>query len=86
MVSTILCVVYYIISLCQKVIVKDNNKIIWKLGQMYAPQTLFIYFWLCWVFIIAQGLSLVAASGDYSVVMVHGLLIAVASLVSEHRF
>ena len=86
MVSTILCVVYYIISLRQKVIVKDNNKIIWKLGQMYAPQTLFIYFWLCWVFIIAQGLSLVAASGDYSVVMVHGLLIAVASLVSEHRF
>ena len=45
---------------------------------------LFIYFWLCWVFVAARGLSLVAASGDYSVA-VHGLLIAVASLVAEHR-
>ena len=27
---------------------------------------LFIYFWLCWVFVSVQGLSLVAASGDHS--------------------
>ena len=27
---------------------------------------LFIYFWLRWVFVAAHGLSLVAASGDYS--------------------
>ena len=27
---------------------------------------LFIYFWLCWVFVAAHGLSLVAASGGYS--------------------
>ena len=27
---------------------------------------LFIYFWLLWVFVVAPGLSLVAASGDYS--------------------
>ena len=27
---------------------------------------LFSYFWLCWVFIAAHGLSLVAASGGYS--------------------
>ena len=27
---------------------------------------LFIYFWLCWVFVSARGLSLVAASGGYS--------------------
>ena len=27
---------------------------------------LFIYFWLCWVFLAAHGLSLVAASGGYS--------------------
>ena len=26
---------------------------------------LFIYFWLCWVFVAACGLSLVAASGGY---------------------
>ena len=27
---------------------------------------LFIYFWPCWVFVAARGLSLVAASGGYS--------------------
>ena len=27
---------------------------------------LFIYLWLCWVFVAARGLSLVAASGSYS--------------------
>ena len=27
---------------------------------------LFIYFWLCWVFVSVQGLSLVAASGGHS--------------------
>ena len=25
-----------------------------------------IYFWLCWVFVAARGLSLVVASGGYS--------------------
>ena len=43
----------------------------------------FLLFWLRWVFVAACGLSLVAASGSYSVA-VHGLLIAVASLVAEH--
>ena len=52
---------------------------------------LFIYFWLCWVFVAAQGLCLVAASGGYSPVSVHGLLIEVASLLQgtgskAHRF
>ena len=32
-------------------------------------------FWLCWVFVVARGLCLV---------VVRGLLIAVASLVAEH--
>ena len=46
---------------------------------------LFIYyFWLRWVFIAARGLSLVVASGGLLFVVVHGLLIAVASLVTEH--
>ena len=44
---------------------------------------LFIYFWLRWVFVAERGLSLVEASEGYSVV-VHGLLIAVASLIAEH--
>ena len=43
-----------------------------------------IYFWLCWVSIAAYGLSLVMVSGSCSPVAVHGLLIAVASLVSEY--
>ena len=34
------------------------------------------FFWLCWVFVAARGLSLVAALG---------FLFAVASLVAEHR-
>ena len=38
-----------------------------------------IYFWLRWVFIAVRGLSLVVASGG-----LHGLLIAVASLVAEY--
>ena len=38
---------------------------------------LFIYFWL-------HGLSLVSECGGYSLVMVHQLLIAVASLIVEH--
>ena len=45
---------------------------------------LFIYLWLHWVFVAARGLSLVAASGGYSSLLVRGLLIAVASLVAEH--
>ena len=56
----------------------------------YLPQNfffnlfiLFIYFWLCWVFVAACGLSLGAVSGGYSV-DVCGLLIAVASLLAEH--
>ena len=36
----------------------------------------YIYFWLCWVFVAVCGLSLVVVSR---------LLIAVASLVAEHR-
>ena len=32
-----------------------------------------IYLWLCWVFVVAHRLSLVEVSGDYSLVVVHGL-------------
>ena len=44
-----------------------------------------MYFWLCWVFVAAYGLCLIAASTGHSVVVVCGLLIVVASLVAEHR-
>ena len=43
-------------------------------------------FWLCWVFIAARRLSLVAVSGGYSLVALRGLLIVVASLIAQHRF
>ena len=45
----------------------------------------FVCVWLCWVFIVLCRLSLVAASGGSLVVML-GLLIVVATLVSKHRF
>ena len=41
--------------------------------------------WLHWVSIATCGLSLVAVSGGYSLVVVHRLLISVASLVLEHE-
>ena len=41
-----------------------------------------IYFWLCWVFIVACRLSLVATSGGYS--LVAGLRL-VSSLIVGHR-
>ena len=30
------------------------------------PIGLFFFFWLCWVFVAVHGLSLVAVSGDFS--------------------
>ena len=46
---------------------------------------LFIYFWLCWVFVAVCSSSLVAASRDDSLAAVSGLLIVVASFFAEHR-
>ena len=45
---------------------------------------IYFYFWLCWVFLSACGLSLAAASGGSSLVVLHGLLIAVTSLAVKH--
>ena len=45
----------------------------------------FTYFWLPWVFIAVRGLSLVVASRGLLFVAVPRLLIAVSSLVAEHR-
>ena len=41
--------------------------------------------WLHWVFVASRGFSLVSASRGYSLVAVHGLRIAGASPVEEHR-
>ena len=45
---------------------------------------LFIYFWLHWVFVAVHGLSLAVASGDYSLVVVCGLVTVLVPLVAEH--
>ena len=47
---------------------------------------LFMYFWLCWVFVAAHGLSLVMGSRGSSLVLVCRLLTVVASLVLEQGF
>ena len=44
---------------------------------------LFIYLWLCWVFISVPGFSLVAASPLF--IAVRGPLTIADSLVAEHR-
>ena len=50
-------------------------------GLFHCPLVcLFIYFWLCWIFISVRGLPLVAASRGSSLAVVCGLLIAGASL------
>ena len=45
--------------------------------KKYHLKKLFICFWLCWVFI--------APLLELSLVAVHGLLIAVASIFAEYR-
>ena len=44
-----------------------------------------IYFWLHWVFIAACSLSLIEASGAYSLVAVCGGLSLAPSLVAENK-
>ena len=45
---------------------------------------LFVYFWLCWVFIALCGLFSGCGEWKLLFVAVHGLLIAVSSLIVEH--
>ena len=42
------------------------------------------YFWLRWVFVAAHGLFSSCGERGLLFIAVHGLLIAVASLVAEH--
>ena len=52
--------------------------------SLFLKKRFMYLFWLLWVFAVAYMLSLVAVSGSYSLVVVHGLLIAVVSLIVEH--
>ena len=43
-----------------------------------------IYFWLCWVFVAARGLSLVVVSGSYSSLWCAGFSLWWLLFVAEH--
>ena len=47
--------------------------------------SIFIYFWLHWVFTAARSLSLIEASGAYSLAAVCGGLSLAPSLVAENK-
>ena len=49
----------------------------------FLKNSLFLYIWLCFVFAAAQAFSSCSEQGS-SLVVVHRLLTAVASLVAEH--
>ena len=59
--------------------IKDLN-----LFFFFLKFILLIYFWLCWVFVAARRLSLVAGEWGLLFVALRRLLFAVASLVVEH--
>ena len=64
----------------------QTDKIVWGLFIIsFLNIYLFIYFWLCWVFVSVRGLSPVAASGGPSFIAVRGPLTIAASLAAEHR-
>ena len=62
-------------------------RFVWKYKRPRMAKAIFFFFFfcLCWVFVAVRGLSLVAASWGLLFVAVHRLLIAMASLVVEHR-
>ena len=57
-----------------------------NLGASYDDDFLKIniYFWLRWVFVAARGACSSCGERGLLLVVVHGLLTAVASLVAEH--
>ena len=56
-----------------------------RVALTYIHYQIYLFIWLHWVFVAACGLSLVVASRGYSFIAVCKLLIAMASLVAEHR-
>ena len=54
--------------------------------KLLAPLIIiYLFIWLCWVFVSVRGLPLAAASGGPLFIAVRGPLTIVASLVTEHR-
>ena len=59
MVFVFLCLIYLSI-------IPSGPSMLSQMTDFIFKKNKFIYFWLCWVFVAACRLSLVAASGDYS--------------------
>ena len=63
---------------------------VWGLAHSRCPRNFFfliyLFLWLCWVFVSVRGLSPVVASGGPLFIAVRGPLTIAASLVAEHRF
>ena len=51
----------------------------------FSKNNLFIYFWLCWVFVAVWAFFSAVASGDCPVLAACRLLIVAASLAAGHR-
>ena len=62
---------------------RNKNLPILPIFNSRGRASFFPLFWLCWVFIAACRLSQVGSKG-YSLVVVRGLLIEMASLIAEH--
>ena len=61
--------------------IKEERIFFFNFKKMY----LFLFFGCTGFLLLLHGLSLVAANGGLFFIAVHDLLIAVASLASEHR-
>ena len=68
-------------ELCVPVTVLDDMGIA-LVRFSFSSFNLFVYFWLCWVFVAARGCPLVAVSRACSLLVVHGPR-AVVSLVAD---
>ena len=68
-----------IILICISLIISNAENL-----TKWIFKTLFLYFWLSWVFTAACELSPVVASGGYSLTAMCRLLTAAAPLVAEH--
>ena len=59
---------------------------LWSVRLIYVCIYIYVYIYMgCAESSYCMGFSLVVASGGYSLVVMHRLLIVAASLVAEHR-
>ena len=80
--SQLLDCAFFFFSVENPVVNSKGDNRAWVFWLLFL--TVFIYFWLCWILVAVCRLSLIVVSRGYSLIAVLGLLIAVASLISEH--